>query len=481
MSNTFDFLDLPRQTAPRRPITERVADDLPVDLPVLEADVQVQARRCMDCGVPFCQAGCPLGNAIPDFNEAVREERWRDAYDVLSATNNFPEFTGRICPAPCESACVLGLAADPVTIEQIEQSVAEKAFEAGWVTPSRAPLTGRTVAVVGSGPAGLAAAAQIASVGHIVTVYERDDKPGGLLRYGVPDFKLSKDVLDRRLEVLRASGVRFECGVEVGTDGTWEDLRARHDAVIIATGATRAHDLAVPGRDLEGVVTAWDYLTPHAKQVAGGPPTSISAAGKRVVVIGGGDTASDCIGVAHRQGAASVVSFQITDRPPDRVARGSAWPFRSPALSTSSSHQEGGDRVWSVSAQAFCGDDHVQSVRTLDARVDTSGGGFRVETLPDTERVWDADLVVIAIGYAGPETGSLTTQTDVALDPRGRISATNYATAADGIFVAGDAQRGASLVVWAISEGREAARAVDLYLEGATSLPAKGDGGLPRG
>ncbi|MGB3545053.1 glutamate synthase subunit beta [Rubrivirga sp.] len=481
MSNTFDFLDLPRQPIARRPVARRVEDDLAVELPILEGDAQTQARRCMDCGVPFCQAGCPLGNAIPDFNEAVQQERWRDAYDVLSATNNFPEFTGRICPAPCESACVLGLAADPVTIEQIEQAVAEKAFQAGWVKPSRAALTGKTVGVVGSGPAGLAAAAQLASVGHTVTVYERDDRPGGLLRYGVPDFKLSKDLLDRRLDVLRASGVRFECGVEVGTDGTWADLRARHDAVIIATGATRAHDLEVPGRELGGVVTAWDYLTPHAKQVAGGPPSSISAAGKRVVVIGGGDTASDCIGVAHRQGAASVVSFQITDRPPDRVPRGATWPFRSPALSTSSSHEEGGDRVWSVSAQEFCGDGHVSSVRTLDARVDTSGGGFRVETLEETDRMWGADLVVIAIGYAGPETEALTEQTGVTLDSRGWVSATDYATAADGVFVAGDAQRGASLVVWAISDGREAARAVDLTLEGETSLPTKGDGDLPRG
>ncbi len=474
----FDFLALDRRTAPRRPVADRLADDLPVELPLLAAEVTVQARRCMDCGVPFCQSGCPLGNPIPDFNEAVRHGRWRQAFDLLSATNTFPEVTGRICPAPCESACVLGLVAEPVTIEQVERTIAETAFDNGWVTPAQAPPTGRSVAVIGSGPAGLAAAAQLASVGHAVTVYERDDRPGGLLRYGVPDFKLDKAVVDRRLGVLRASGVAFECGVEIGRDLGYGDLRERHDAVVIATGATRAHDLPVPGRELDGVVTAWDFLTSHARTAAGDTEAAaISAAGKRVVVIGGGDTASDCIGVAHRQGAASVVSFQITERPPERVPRGSAWPFRSPALSTSSSHEEGGERVWSVSAQAFCGEGSVASVRTLDARVDTSAG-FVVETLEGTDRVWDADLVVIAIGYAGPETEALAAQTAVALDPRGRVQATDYATAEPGVFAAGDARRGASLVVWALSEGREAARAVDVYLRGASPLPSKGDGDL---
>ncbi len=476
----FDFLALPRRTAPRRPVAERLADDLPVELPLLAPEVAVQARRCMDCGVPFCQSGCPLGNPIPDFNEAVREGRWHEAFALLSATNNFPEFTGRICPAPCESACVLGLVAEPVTIEQIERTIAETAFDEGWVTPTAAPATGRSVAVVGSGPAGLAAAAQFAAVGHAVTVYERDDKPGGLLRYGVPDFKLSKAVVDRRLDVLRASGVAFECGVEIGRDLSFGDLRARHDAVVLATGATRAHDLPVPGRELGGIHTAWDFLASHARVAAGDAEApTIAAAGQRVLVIGGGDTASDCIGVAHRQGAASVVSFQITDKPPERVPRGSAWPFFSPALSSSSSHEEGGERVWSVSAQEFCGDGHVASVRTLDARVDLSAG-FHVETFPGTDRVWEADLVVIAIGYAGPETEALVAQTAVTLDPRGRVQATDFATADDGVFVAGDARRGASLVVWALSEGREAARAVDVYLQGQTTLPTKGAGDLPR-
>ncbi len=474
---SFDFLALSRRTAPRRPVAERLADDLPVELPLLASDVTTQARRCMDCGVPFCESGCPLGNPIPAFNEAVRDERWREAFDLLSATNNFPEFTGRICPAPCESACVLGLVAEPVTIEQIERTIAETAFDEGWVTPTSAPATGRSVAVVGSGPAGLAAAAQLASVGHAVTVYERDDTPGGLLRYGVPDFKLSKAVVDRRLDVLRASGVAFACGVEIGRNLSYGDLRQRHDAVVLATGATRAHDLPVPGRELDGVHTAWDFLAGHARWTAGGEAPTISAEGKRVVVIGGGDTASDCIGVAHRQGAASVVSFQITDKPPERVERGSAWPFRSPALSTSSSHEEGGDRVWSVATQALGGEGTVASVRTLDARVDLSDG-FRVETLDGTDRVWDADLVVIAIGYAGPETAALVEQTAVRLDGRGRVEATDYVTADPGVFVAGDARRGASLVVWALSEGREAARAVDVFLRGASPLPAKGAGDL---
>ena len=479
---SFDFLDLPRQTAPYRPVAERVGDDLPVELPLLDAEVRVQARRCMDCGVPFCQSGCPLGNQIPDFNAAVQAERWDEAYALLAQTNNFPEFTGRICPAPCEAACVLGLAADPVTIEQIERTVAEHAFGAGLVRPvTGVAPSGRRVAVVGSGPAGLAAADQLVRAGHAVTVYERDDRPGGLLRYGVPDFKLSKAVLDRRLDVLRASGVDFVCGVEVGGELAYGALRAEHDAVVVCTGATRARDVAAPGRQLGGIVSAWDFLTGHARRVAGdtdAPP--IDAGGKRVVVIGGGDTASDCIGVAHRQGAASVVSFQILDRPPERVPRGAAWPFRSPALSASSSHLEGGERVWSVSATAFLGEGHVTAVQTLDARVDTSGGGFRVEEIEGTERVWDADLVVIAIGYAGPEADDLADQTEVRLDRAGRIEAPDHATAADGIFAAGDARRGASLVVWAISEGREAARQVDLYLTGSTALPSKGGGDLVR-
>ena len=482
-TSSFDFLDLPRRTAPRRPVADRLADDLPVELPLLASEVRVQARRCMDCGVPFCQSGCPLGNPIPDFNEHVQAGRWREAFDVLSATNNFPEFTGRICPAPCESACVLGLIEEPVTIEQIERTIGERAFEEGWVRPIvGVPPTGKRVAVVGSGPAGLAAAAQLATVGHAVTVYERDDRPGGLLRYGVPDFKLDKAVVDRRGDVLRASGIAFECGVAVGEDVTYGDLREAHDAVVIATGATRARDLDVPGRELEGVVTAWDYLTGHTKRVAGDHETPpIDAAGKRVLVIGGGDTASDCIGVAHRQGAASVVSFQISDRPPDRVPRGAHWPFLSPALSTSSSHEEGGDRVWSVATQEIVGEGgRVVAVRTLDARSATVDGRRVTETVEGTERHWDADLVVLAIGYAGPETDSLVAQAGVGLDARGRVEGRGHATAADGVFVAGDAQRGASLVVWALSDGREAAREVDVYLRGASPLPTKGGGDLPR-
>ena len=479
--STFDFLNVPRRQAPYRPVEERIADNLPVELPLLADEVSVQARRCMDCGVPFCQSGCPLGNRIPDFNEAVRDGHWREAYDLLSRTNNFPEFTGRICPAPCEQACVLGLIEDPVTIEQVERTIGEKAFEEGWVQPVvGVPPTGKRVAVIGSGPAGLAAAAQLATVGHAVTVFERDDRPGGLLRYGVPDFKLDKTVVERRIEVLRASGIEFECGVEVGRDVTYGELRATHDAVVVATGATRARDLDVPGRDLDGVVTAWDYLTAHAKHVAGdGDTPEIDAAGKRVLVVGGGDTASDCIGVAHRQGAASVVSFQINERPPERVPRGSVWPFRSPTLTSSSSHKEGGDRIWSVATQAIEGDGRVERVRTLDARARTDGG-YGIETIEETERTWDTDLVVIAIGYTGPETDALTAQTDVTLDGRGRVQATAFATADDGVFVAGDAQRGASLIVWAISEGREAARAVDVYLRGSSPLPTKGAGDLPQ-
>lgn len=484
MSSSFDFLDLPRRTAPRRPVDERVLDDLPVELPLAAPDVVLQARRCMDCGVPFCQSGCPLGNPIPDFNEAVQEERWRDAFDHLRRTNNFPEFTGRICPAPCESACVLGLTAEPVTIEQIERTIGERAFQEGWVQPVRgvAP-TGKSVAVVGSGPAGLAAAEQLRCAGHAVVVYERDDRPGGLLRYGVPDFKLDKAVVDRRIEVMRESGIEFACGVEIGRDVTYDDLRQRHDAVVLCTGATRAREVEVPGRELDGIHTAWDYLAGHSKRVAGDhahPP--IDARGKHVIVVGGGDTASDCIGVAHRQGAASVTSFQIWPSPPREVHRPEVWPFQPDALTVSSSHEEGGDRVWAVSTQRFLGDGRVQEVETLDVEVTTDADGRRQRReVPGSERRWPADLVLIAVGYTGPETDHLTEQTAVTLDERGRVrTGHDYATEDAGVFAAGDARRGASLVVWAISEGREAARQADLYLQGTSVLPTKGSGDMPR-
>ena len=483
MPDAFDFLDLPRRTAPRRPVEVRIADDLPVELPLAAPEVALQARRCMDCGVPFCQAGCPLGNPIPDFNDAVREGRWREAYDVLSRTNNFPEFTGRICPAPCEAACVLGLTAEPVTIEQVERAIAEQGFREGWVQPIRhVPSTGKSVAVVGSGPAGLAAAEQLARAGHAVVVYERDDRPGGLLRYGVPDFKLDKAVVDRRIEVLTASGIQFVCGVEVGRDVSYPDLQGLHDAVLLCTGATRAREVEVPGRELGGIHTAWDYLAGHTRRVAGDHPTPpIDARGKHVIVVGGGDTASDCIGVAHRQGAASVTSFQIWPAPPRDVPRGAAWPFSPAALTVSSSHEEGGDRVWAVATQRFRGDGRVQAVDTLDVVVEAGPDRRpRRREVPGTERSWRADLVLIAVGYAGPETDRLVEQTAATIDERGRVQTENgYRSAAEGVFVAGDARRGASLVVWAISEGREAAREVDLHLQGASSLPTKGAGDLP--
>ena len=484
MSDSFDFLDLPRRTAPRRSVQLRTRDDLPVELPLAEPDVELQARRCMDCGVPFCQSGCPLGNPIPDFNDAVREGRWRDAYDLLHRTNNFPEFTGRICPAPCESACVLGLTAEPVTIEQVERTIGERAFREGWVQPTQGvPATGKSVAVVGSGPAGLAAAEQLACAGHAVVVYERDDRPGGLLRYGVPDFKLDKSVVDRRIEVMTASGIRFVCNAEIGADLNYADLRSLHDAVVLCTGATRAREVEVPGRELAGIHTAWDYLAGHSKRVAGDhehPP--IDAAGKHVIVVGGGDTASDCIGVAHRQGAASVTSFQIWPSPPREVPRPDVWPFQSDALTVSSSHEEGGDRVWAVSTQRFLGAGRVREVETLDVEVVAGADGRRQRReVPGTERRWPADLVLIAVGYTGPETDHLTEQTAVTLDDRGRVrTERDYATADDGVFAAGDARRGASLIVWAISEGREAARQVDRYLQGTSRLPTKGTGDLPR-
>ncbi len=489
MGSLRGFIEIPREDPEKRPVEERVRDFREVYRLLPEERLRQQAARCMDCGIPFCHAGCPLGNVIPDFNDFVYRNRWRDAYERLRATNNFPEFTGRICPAPCESACVLGLIEPPVTIEQIEWAIIEHAFREGWVRPEPpAQRTGKRVAVIGSGPAGLACADQLNRAGHWVTVFERDDRVGGLLRYGVPDFKMEKWVIDRRVAILEAEGISFRTGVQVGRDYSADELRRDFDAIVLCTGATQPRDVRVPGRELQGIHFAWEYLWQATKRVArddleaAGIPI-IDAKGKSVVVIGGGDTASDCIGVANRQGARTIVNFHIWPAPPTERTPDMPWPFYPHLLHVSTSHEEGCERVWSVETIAFEGrNGHVERVVTVDVEPGPPGpdGRRTRRRVPGSERVWPADLVLIAIGYEGPERSPLLEALGVELDSRGNVKADTYfQTNVPGVFVAGDAHRGASLVVWAISEGREAARGVDLYLMGYTSLPTKGEGDLP--
>jgi len=441
----------------------------------------------MDCGVPFCHSGCPLGNLIPEWNDLVWRGEWREAARRLHATNNFPEFTGRLCPAPCEEACVLGINEPPVTIEQIECDIAERAFANGWVRPEPpAHRTGRRVAIVGSGPAGMACAQQLNRSGHDVTVFERADRIGGLLRYGIPDFKLDKSILDRRLAQLEAEGIRFRTGVEIGRDVDAAELRRSFDAIVLAVGSSRPRDLTVPGRELTGIHFAMDYLARQNREVAGDrvSPEPV-ARGRRVIVIGGGDTGSDCIGTALRQGAASVVNFELLPRPPSSRPPHQPWPFYPMRLRTSTSHEEGGERHFAISAVEFIGErGRVCAVRTVDVRLAPPAGGSGPPSLvpvSGSERVWPADLVILAMGFLGPESDGAVAQLGLELDRRGCIHTDDhYMTSVPGVFAAGDGRRGQSLIVWAISEGRECARAVDLYLSGSTRLPTKGEGDLPR-
>ena len=465
-----------RELPTNRPVPVRLMDwkevhEYRLDNPEEEGLVRRQASRCMDCGIPFCHQGCPLGNLIPDWNDLTMRGQWGDAIDRLHATNNFPEFTGRICPAPCESACVLGINQDPVTIKNVEVTIAEEAFWRGLVTPQvPARLTGSTVAVVGSGPAGLAAAQQLTRAGHTVAVYERDDAIGGLLRYGVPDFKLDKSVIDRRLAQMSAEGTRFRPGVEIGKDITWAQLRARYDAIVIATGATVPRDLPLPGRDLAGIHPAMEYLHQANAVVAGRDvPDQITAAGKNVIIIGGGDTGSDCLGTALRQGAASVTTLAIGKQPPTERPPHQPWPMDPTVFEVSTSHEEGGERDYLASTVAFEGgaDGHVTALRV--ATTEYLPDGRRVPT-PGTERLIPADLVLIAMGFTGAETETLVAQAGAEVTPRGVLARTDdYATTLPGVFVAGDAGRGQSLIVWAIAEGRAAAASVDAYLSGGQS------------
>jgi glutamate synthase (NADPH/NADH) small chain len=474
MADPKGFLEHGREVAERRPVEERVHDWQEVypggPARALLPIIATQASRCMDCGIPFCHQGCPLGNIIPEWNDLVWRDDWEAASERLHATNNFPEFTGRLCPAPCETACVLGINQDPVTIKNVEVSIIDRAWESGAVRPQPPEwLSGRTVAVVGSGPAGLAVAQQLTRAGHTVAVYERADKIGGLLRYGIPEFKMEKNVLDRRLDQMRREGTVFRAGVAVGDTLTGQQLRERYDAVVLAIGSTVARDLPAPGRELAGIHQAMEYL-PQANRVALGEEVEgqIHAAGKHVVIIGGGDTGADCLGTAHRQGAASVTQLEIMAHPGEERPAGQPWPTYPMVFRVSSAHEEGGDRMYAVSTQEFVGDGsgNVRALRVVD--VDE-----KFQPVEGTEREIPADLVLFAMGFTGPERAGLVEQLGVELDDRGNVVRDGgYQSTVPGVFVAGDAGRGQSLIVWAIAEGRACAAAVDTFLTGTTTLPA---------
>jgi glutamate synthase (NADPH/NADH) small chain len=479
MGKITGFLEIGRAKPRARPVEERVRDWREVYLPIEEATSREQGARCMDCSIPFCHQGCPLGNLIPDWNDLVYRNQWKTAIERLHATNNFPDFTGRLCPAPCEAACVLGINADPVTIKGIELAIIDRAFDEGWVQP-QLPLrrTGKRVAVVGSGPAGLAAAQQLNRAGHRVTVFERDDRIGGLLRYGIPEFKMEKRFLDRRLAQLEAEGVVFRTRVNVGETLPVEQLRAEFDAIVLTGGAGVPRDLKVPGRELKGIHFAMEYLTLQNRRNEGDDIPDdrfISAAGKRVVIIGGGDTGADCLGTAIRQGAKSIHQFELMPRPPLERAPGNPWPEWPHIFRVSSAHEEGGERVFSISTQRFTGnaEGHVTQLHAVQVERRVQDGRLSFEPIPGTETVYDVDLVLLAMGFVGPERNGLLEQLGVRLTDRGTVWADeNWMTSVPGVFTAGDMQRGQSLIVWAIAEGRSAARGVDAWLMGRSDLPA---------
>ena len=474
MADPRGFLKAGRETPKRRPVDVRIRDWREVYEEQEFGALQKQAGRCMDCGIPFCHQGCPLGNLIPEWNDLIWRNEKVDAIDRLHATNNFPEFTGRLCPAPCETACVLGINQDPVTIKQVELRTIEEAFNSGNVKPLQPDrMTGKTVAVVGSGPAGLAAAQQLTRAGHTVVVYERAPKIGGLLRYGIPEFKMEKSVLDRRLNQMQREGTRFRAGVNVGVDITAAELRTKYDAVILAVGATQWRDLNIPGRENKGVYQAMEYL-PWGNQQAlneltGEPP--INAHGKHVIILGGGDTGADCLGTAIRQGAASITQIEIMPRPTEERPSSQPWPTYPMVYRVSSAHEESGERLYSISTEEFIGDENGNL--TALKIVETKFVDGKFEKVPGTERQLPADLVFLAMGFTGIEKNQLVTDLELDLDQRGNIARDNdYATNVDGVYVCGDAGRGQSLIVWAIAEGRSAASAVDRHLMGETQLPA---------
>ena len=468
--------ELPKAKAPHLRVNEykEIYDEF------AEEKTQEQAARCMSCGVPFCHTGCPLGNNIPDFNDAVYQGDWELAIEILDSTNNFPEFTGRICPAPCEGSCVLGINKPAVTIEHIEKSIAEKAFELGYVKPHPPKTrTGKKVAVIGAGPAGLAAAAQLNKAGHYVTVFERDLQPGGLLRYGIPDFKLEKWVVERRVDVMKAEGIEFRCGVNAGVDIKASELQAQFDAILLSGGATIARDLPIPGRNLKGVHFAMEFLTQQNKDNSGEKIAEprILATNKNVLVIGGGDTGADCVGTSNRHKAKSITQIELLPQPPNERALDNPWPEWPMILRTSSSHDEGCEREWAILTKEFLGDSkgNLTGVKcvNIEWKADAGKGRPGFVEIPGTERLVPCELALLAVGFVGPQKEGLLEQLKVQLDERGNVAATNYQTSVEHVFAAGDLRRGQSLVVWAISEGREAARAMDLHLMGFSNLEAK--------
>ncbi|PYN53662.1 MAG: glutamate synthase [Candidatus Rokuibacteriota bacterium] len=479
MGKVTGFLEIKRKKPPARPVAERLRDWKEVYLPYPDEELRKQAARCMDCGIPFCHQGCPLGNIIPDWNDLVYKDRWREALDRLHATNNFPEWTGRLCPAPCEGSCVLGINDDAVTIKGVELAIVEHGFDEGWIGPQpRIARTGKRVAVIGSGPAGLAAAEQLNRVGHAVTVFERDDRIGGLLRYGIPEFKMEKRFLDRRLQLMEKDGVAFRPNSHVGVNVRVAELRREFDALVLAGGACWPRDLQVPGRELRGIHFAMEYLKLQNRRCEGDPipdENFITARDKRVVIIGGGDTGADCLGTVHRQGAVSVHQFELLPRPPDERAPDNPWPQWPNIFRVSGAHEEGGDRVYAVSTQRFTGDAEGR-VRQLQAvKVDMVREGGRIDFKPiaDSEFTLEVDLVLLAMGFLGAERPGMLSDLGVKLTERGNVwRDASWMTSVPGVFACGDMQRGQSLIVWAIAEGRSAARGVDQYLMGKSDLPA---------
>jgi len=490
MGKITGFLEQTRELPKYKEAKERIKDYKEFYLPFPEEKTNAQAARCMDCGVPFCHSGCPLGNIIPEFNDAVYQKDWKLAADVLLSTNNFPEFTGRICPAPCETACVLGINQPAVAIEHIEKSIIEKAYELGYIKPQiPQERTGKKVAVVGSGPAGMAAAAQLNKAGHTVTVFERADRIGGLLRYGIPDFKLQKDVIDRRLEVMEKEGIIFKTNTNIGVDISLNDLTKDFDAVVLSGGSTISRDLPIPGRTYKGVYPAMEFLSQQNKRVSGIPTTvdhsgkpyengDILATGKNVIVIGGGDTGSDCVGTSNRHGAISVTQIELLGKPPVERAESTPWPQWPMMLRTSSSHEEGCERQWSILTKEFIGNEkgELTGLKIVEIEWKTVDGKPQMTEIEGTEQILPCELIFLAMGFVHPQQEGMLEQLSVELDNRGNVKANNYQTNVDKLFTAGDMRRGQSLVVWAISEGRECARAVDIFLMGESQLEAKDQG-----
>ena len=491
MGKPTGFLEYTRVSPQKSTVEERIKNFNEFVKPFDEQELNKQAARCMNCGVPFCHHGCPLGNIIPEFNDAVYRQSWEEAYEILISTNNFPEFTGRICPAPCESSCVLGINQPPVNIEEIEKHIIEIAFERGYVKPTIPNLrTGKKIAVIGSGPAGLAVAAQLNQAGHHVVVYERDEKPGGLLRYGIPDFKLEKNIIDRRIKVMEEEGIVFKCNANVGVNININDLLRECNAIVLAGGSTTPRDLSIPGREFKGIHYAMPFLKQQNKLVDGGNPLAnfetesnitgeiINAKEKKVVVIGGGDTGSDCVGTSNRQGAISVTQFELLPKPPESRSETMPWPTYPLVLKTTTSHEEGCDRSWAVATKEFIGDKEGNLTALKTVELEWKSEGERPSQFierPGSEKIIDCDLVLLAMGFVSPQQQGMLESLDVELDERGNVKATEkeYKTSISKIFTCGDMRRGQSLVVWAISEGRECARMVDEFLMGASMLESK--------